>query len=386
MTDFIKIFEDNNIDYIQFHFTTLLGKFKVVEFPAEIWNDMRNGTGIDGSSLGFLKTEQSDMKIIPDFDTFNILPWNKRIARFICDITDNHGNSYSLCPRGILKNILKKAASIGYKYMIRPELEWYFMTINKMPVDNAQYMDMPPKDKYSNLRRTITDDMIKMKIGIKTIHHEAGPGQQEVEFLADEALRQADNLQTAKMIIKIDSFNQNIISSFMPKPFEKEAGSGLRIHQYLMNDGKNYFTDEIEQINNNLRYFIGGIQKFSAEITAILNPTTNSYRRLIPDHEAPVYNSWGIGNRTALLRVPGYDNLNRVEYRGGDASMNIYLGATVLLTAGLEGIKNEIEPNIPTNKNVDTMSPEERQKYGINPLPRSLELSLNALNPCVVLL
>jgi glutamine synthetase len=217
-----------------------------------------------------------------------------------------------------------------------------------------------------------------MQIGIKTLHHEAGPGQQEIEFLADNALKQADNVQTAKMIVKMESFHEGIISSFMPKPFETQAGSGLHMHQYLMNDEKNSFTDDKMQISDALRFYIGGIQRHVNAITAILNPTTNSYKRLVPNHEAPVYNSWGVANRTVLLRVPGYENFNRVEYRGGDASMNIYLGSAVMLAAGLEGIQKKIEPTNPTNKNLDILSEEERKKLGINSLPRNLEESLLA--------
>jgi glutamine synthetase len=378
MSDFLKLFEERRIDFIQFQFTTILGEFKAVEFPARIWNQMEIGTGIDGSSIQFLRSEQSDMKIIPDLDTFSVLPWNERIGRFICDITDNHNNPYSFCPRGILKKTLQKSNSMGHKFITRPELEWYFMDADKMPIDNAGYMDIPPKDSYSYLRRKITDAMLRMQIGIKTLHHEAGPGQQEIEFLADNALKQADNVQTAKMIVKMESFHEGIISSFMPKPFETQAGSGLHMHQYLMNDEKNSFTDDKMQISDALRFYIGGIQRHVNAITAILNPTTNSYKRLVPNHEAPVYNSWGVANRTVLLRVPGYENFNRVEYRGGDASMNIYLGSAVMLAAGLEGIQKKIEPTNPTNKNLDILSEEERKKLGINSLPRNLEESLLA--------
>ncbi len=378
MTEFNKIFNEKAIDYIQFQFTTVLGEFKAVEFPVKIWDDLKNGTGIDGSSLGFLSTEQSDMRIVPDLNTFNIFPWNPRVGRFICDLTDNKGISYPSCPRGLLKEIISKANSLGYEYRIRPELEWYFITKNLKPGDKGTYMDLLPKDIFQDLRRQMTDDMMNMDIDVKTIHHEVGLGQQEVEFVANNALQQADNVQTAKLITKVRAFYKDLISTYMPKPFENLAGNGLHIHQYLTKNGENIFSDKEKGISDTLRYFIGGIQKHIGAISAVLNPTTNSYKRLTPHHEAPVYVSWGVGNRTALLRVPGYENSARIEYRAGDAMMNIYLGSTVLLAAGLDGVKKKIEPNQPTTKNVDLLNDEERKHLGISKLPVSLEDSLEA--------
>jgi glutamine synthetase len=340
---------------------------------------MKEGTGIDGSSLGFLHTEQSDMKIVPDFQTFSQLPWNNRIGRFICDITDNKGVNYPLCPRGILKKVLLHANSLGYEYLIRPELEWYFLHSENKPADIGSYMDLPPKDSFHELRRQIVDDMIEMGIGIKIIHHEVGPGQHEIEFLPDKALVQADNVQTAKTLIRINSFYEDIISTFLPKPIAEEAGSGLHIHQYLLKDRNNVFADEEKGISDILRYFIGGIQKHVDGISAILNPITNSYKRLVPNNEAPVYTSWGVGNRTALLRVPGYENSARIEYRASDAAMNIYLGTAVLLATGLDGIMKKIEPNEPVNEDLAHFSKEKLEKLGIKILPRSLTESINSL-------
>ncbi|MFX1329521.1 MAG: glutamine synthetase family protein [Promethearchaeota archaeon] len=378
MEEFNAIFKENAVDYIQFQFTTILGQFKTVEFPIKIWEELKNGIGIDGSSLGFLTTEQSDMRIVPDPNTFSIFPWNLRVGRFICDLTDNTGKSYPTCPRGILKAITSKAKSLGYELQTRPELEWYFITKEFKPADKATYMDTLPQDQFQDLRRQITDDMISMNIGVKTIHHEFGLGQQEVEFTADEALRQADNVQTGKLITKVRAFKNDLITTYLPKPFDQMAGSGLHIHQTLKKDGENAFSDRETGISSILRYYIGGIQKHINAISAILNPTTNSYKRLTPHHEAPVYVSWGIGNRTALIRVPGYENSARIEYRAGDAMMNIYLGTAILLAAGLNGIKNKIEPNQPTSKNVDLLTDNERKDLAIVKLPESLEESLEA--------
>ena len=376
--DYPELFKENNINYIQFQFTTVFGEFKGVDFPIEIWETMKDGTGIDGSSLGFLKTEQSDMKIIPDLNTFAILPWNSKVGRFICDITDNKGKTYPICPRGILKSILGKSVSLGYEFLTRPELEWYFITTDREPADTGTYMDLPPKDQFSSLRHQISSAMMDMGIGIKTIHHEVGPSQHEIEFLPNNALNQADNVQTAKMIVKNEANRKNLISTFMPKPFPLVAGSGLHIHQYLEKDGKNIFADADAGVSDLLRYYIGGIQKHADAISVILNPITNSYKRLIPNHEAPVHISWGIGNRTALIRVPGYEKSARIEYRAGDATMNIYLGTALLLAAGLDGIKKKIEPNTPVTRNIDSLTAEERQTLGIKKLPQNLSEALES--------
>jgi glutamine synthetase len=374
--DFSVLMKEKNIDHIQFQFTTILGEFKGVDFPIDIWDPMKEGTGIDGSSLAFLRTEQSDMKIIPDLNTFAILPWNPKVGRFICDITDNKGKAYPTCPRGILKRILKRAAERGFNFLTRPELEWYLINTDREPVDTGTYMDLPPKDQFSDFRLQISRTMMKMGIETKTIHHEVGPSQHEIEFLPSNALHQADNVQTAKLIIKNESNHKNLISTFMPKPFPSVAGSGLHIHQYLEKDGGNVFADPYTGISDMLRYYIGGIQKHASAISAILNPITNSYKRLIPNHEAPVYISWGVGNRTALIRVPGYEKSARIEYRAGDAAMNIYLGTALLLAAGLEGIKKKIEPNTPVKENIDNLTSEKRQSLGIKKLPQTLSEAL----------
>jgi len=376
--DYLELFKENDINYIQFQFTTILGEFKGVDFPVKIWDTMKDGTGIDGSSLGFLKTEQSDMKIVPDLSTFAIFPWNSNVGRFICDVTDNKGKAYPTCPRGILRKIMGKAASLGFKFLTRPELEWYFITKDREPADSGGYMDLPPKDKFSELRHQISNAMMNMGVDIKTIHHEVGPSQHEIEFMPNNALIQADNVQTAKLIINIEAYRNNLISTFMPKPFPLVAGSGLHIHQYLEKDQKNVFADEDAGISDALRFYIGGIQKHSEAISAILNPITNSYKRLIPNHEAPVYISWGIGNRTALIRIPGYEKSARIEYRAGDATMNIYLGTAILLAAGLDGIKKKIEPNTPVTENIDSLTAEKHQTLGIKKLPQNLSEALKS--------
>lgn len=369
----------DSLDYVQFHFTTVFGDLKSVGFPSRIWPEMREGTGVDGSSLGFLKTEQSDMRVAPDESTFAILPWDKRVARIICDITTNEGDTHPMCPRSILKREVAKAAEMGLGYKIRPELEWYFVTPEHEPAETAEYMDTLPFDKFAGLRRRIMDDILHTGAGVKTIHHENGPGQQEFEFTPADALIQSDNTQTARMILKTKSLEENIISTLMPKPFPEVAGSGLHIHQYLTRDGGNIFSDPEKGISEFLIHFVGGIMEHCDAMTAVLNPITNSYKRLVPGHEAPVYKSWGVANRTALIRVPGYEKDARIEYRAADGGTNIYLASALLLAAGLEGVKHKIEPNTPTRDNVEKMSPKKRKELGITQLPETLNDALDAM-------
>lgn len=379
MTFNVDFFKEKGIKFIQFQFTTALGELKSVEFPAEIWPEMQRGTGVDGSSLGFLSTEQSDMRVKPDLDTFAILPWEPTVGRFICDMLDNNGNPHPTCPRGILKRSVAKAKKMGYEYKTRPELEWFFIDEDGLPSDDGEYMDTVPLDVYGYLRRLIAEDMMDMGMGVKTIHHECGYGQQEIEFTPDDALIHGDNTQTSKIVAKTESAFEGIICSFMAKPFPDQAGSGLHVHQYLTKNGENIFSDKEKGISDLLRYFVGGILKYVDEMTAFFNPTTNSYKRLVPGHEAPVHKAWGIGNRTALIRVPGYEDDARVEYRAADCSANIYLVQALLLEAGLEGIKNKIEPIAPTIKNVERMTKQERDKLGIVQLPKSLEEAIEYL-------
>jgi glutamine synthetase len=379
MTDLNNYFIENNIEFIQFQFTTVFGDLKSVEFPAGIWDHMKEGTGVDGSSLGFLSTEQSDMKIVPNLDTLAILPWEPRVARFICDIYGNDNKPHPTDPRSILKKVIQEAKEMGYEYQTRPELEWYFLDYDLEPFEEGQYMDTLPFDELGFLRRNIAADMLDMGIKVKTIHHEVGNAQQEIEFMVDDALVQADNTQTAKMIIKAESLFNDIIGTFMPKPFPDLAGNGFHIHQYLTKDGKNIFADKERGISDILRYFVGGILEHVDALTALFNPTTNSYKRLVPGHEAPVYKSWGIANRTALVRVPGYEKSARIEFRATDAGTNIYLASALLLAAGLDGIKKKIEPIESTTRNIEHLTEEERVKMGITKLPSNLKESLDAL-------
>ena len=368
-----------SLDYIQFQFTTIFGTLRAVEFPATLWGEMCEGAGVDGSSLGFLGTEQSDMRVVPDMGSFSALPWDARVARLICDIQDNDGSPHATCPRTILKKVVESARERGFAYKTRPELEWYYVKGDTAPADSGSYMDTMPYDKYSYLRRSTMDDLQAMGAAVKTIHHENGPGQQEFEFVEGDALKQADDVQTAKMVVKTNALMEEVVATFMPKPFPEEAGSGLHIHLYLTRGGENIFADPDRGVSEFLVHFVGGIMDHADAMTAVFNPTTNSYKRLVPGHEAPVYKSWGVANRTALVRVPGYERSARIEYRATDCSTNIYLAFALLLAAGLDGVERKAEPMQPTRENVEKMTAKQRKKLGITRLPSSLGDALDDL-------
>ncbi len=370
------------VDYVQFQFTNILGELKAVEVPkkyAEIY--LNEGLGIDGSSIGFLMTEQSDMRIKPDISTLHVIPWDPRIARVICDITDIKGNPLPSDPRSILQKAINYAkTNHNFEFKVRPELEWYVMAPDGEPVDIGGYMDAPPFDAEIELRRSMVDLMMDFDIYPKMLHHEVGPGQMEIEFSMEDSLIAADMVQTVKQIIRMVSWNAGLIASFIPKPYTSEAGNGLHVHHMLYKDGKNLFSTADGVPSETLRYFVGGLMKHAPGLTAIFNPVVNSYKRLVPGHEAPVFISWGIANRTALIRIPGYEKSARIEYRGADGAANIYLVLALLLMSGIDGIANKIEPIEGTTLNVDQITEEKRKEMGIIKTPGNLKDALTALN------
>lgn len=268
----------------------------------------------------------------------------------------------------------------GFEMKARPELEWYVMDQEGEPVDIGGYMDAPPLDAEVELRRMMTDLMMDFGIYPKMIHHEVGPGQMEIEFTMIDPLTAGDMIQTVKQIVRLVSWNAGLIACYMPKPYTTEAGNGLHVHHVLFKGEENHFSAEGGKPSETLKYFVGGLLKHAAGLTAIFNPTVNSYKRLVPNHEAPVYISWGIANRTALVRVPGYEKSARIEYRGADASANIYLVLALLLAAGLDGVRNKIEPIEGTQLNVDRLTDEKRAEMGITKTPNNLKEAVAALN------
>ncbi|MFX0207828.1 MAG: glutamine synthetase family protein [Candidatus Hodarchaeota archaeon] len=371
-----KLVKEHNIRYIQFQFTDIFGNLKGVEMPSYLLTKALNErVGIDGSSVGLAHTKKSDLSLLPDPTTLQSFPWNPKVARIICDVKKQDGGPFDCDPRSILRRVLSEAESKGFNYLTRPEIEFYVFQKGQ-PVDNAGYMDIEPLDKHAEIRREMVDYMINMGMQPKTLHHECGPGQMEIEFMMDDALRTGDNVQTLKLITRMVAYSHGLISTYMPKPIEGKAGSGLHVHQILEHNGKNLFGNNPYHPSEICTQYIAGLFAHSNALTVIGAPTVNSYKRLIPGQEAPVYLTWGIANRTALIRVPGYESNVRIEFRAPDASSNIYLVLAGMLAAGIDGIDKKMHPADPVDYDLDSLSELELVNKGIETLPSNLGLAL----------
>ncbi|AMK14608.1 type I glutamate--ammonia ligase [Methanobrevibacter olleyae] len=388
----IERMKADNIKFIRLQFVDLHGIPKNVSIPCELENmvDLLNdGILFDGSSIpGFVEIDSSDLVLKPDISTYSALSWRPEESascRFICDIYTPDGEPFAGDPRGILKKALAKIKKEGYTYNIGPEPEFFIVDTddegNPIPHDDAGYFDVEPTDKGTDFRREITTNLQELGFEVEASHHEVGPGQNEIAFKFDDALKTADAVITFKQAIKaivanmayFDGFDYKV--TFMPKPFFGESGSGMHCHQSLFKDGKNIFYDENAEnkLSQEALWFIGGLLKHSAALTAITNPIVNSYKRLVPGYEAPVYISYGIQNRSTLIRVPAArGKATRIEYRSPDPTCNPYLAFTAMLEAGMDGIKNKIDPGESFEINIYELSEEEREEKGIELLPSSL--------------
>ena len=407
----IERMKADNIKFIRLQFVDLHGIPKNVSIPCELENMedlLTDGILFDGSSIpGFVGIEGSDLVLKPDISTYSALSWRPEESascRFICDIYKPNGEPFEGDPRGILKKALAKIKEEGYTYNIGPEPEFFIVDTDDdgypIPHDDAGYFDVEPVDKGTDFRREITTNLQELGFEVEASHHEVGPGQNEIAFKFDDALKTADAVITFKQAIKaivanmadFDGFDYRV--TFMPKPFFGESGSGMHCHQSLFKDGENIFYDENSEtgLSQEAMWFIGGLLKHSAAITAVTNPIVNSYKRLVPGYEAPVYMAYGLRNRSALIRVPAArGKATRIEYRSPDPACNPYLAFAVMLEAGVDGIVNKIDPGEPVEDDIYSMSDEEREKRGIDVLPTSLweayhsleedPLILNALGP-----
>jgi glutamine synthetase len=359
--------------YLILQFTGADGHLKGVEMSKHSFAKAGQ-VGVDGSSIGFLRTKQSDMIIDPDPLTVTLVPWQDNTACVFCDLrsTDTH-ERIAADPRGILANINKELHNeFQATYYARPEMEFYMLTYDFKPVDLATYMVLPPRDKGYFLRKMIVETLDQVNIPFKTFHSEAGPGQHEIEFDALPAIQAADSVQFFKQIAKMLALNQSEwLVSFMPKPFIEEAGNGMHIHQMVNSSDDDMFRGSKNELSDFALHFIAGQLAYASEITAITNPIVNSYRRLVPGREAPVYKTWGVANRTALVRVPGYE-AGRLEYRAPDAASNIYFTLAFLLKAGLEGVKKKLEPPEEAKFDADALTSVQLEEKGVELLPRTL--------------
>jgi len=383
----IRMVEEREVKFVEIWFSDILGFLKSFTIPKEMLeNAFSEGMGFDGSSvLGFTRIDESDMVAIPDPSTFAILPWRagrNGVARMFCDIYLPDGTPFEGDPRYILKRNLEMARELGFTaFMVGPEMEYFYFKDSKSPevLDRGGYFDLIPRDEAIDLRRQTVLALESMGIEVEYTHHEVAPSQHEIDVRYADALRMADIVMTLRLTVKEIARVNGFYATFMPKPIFGENGSGMHVHMSLFKGSNNAFYDpngRYGMLSDDAIHFIGGLLSHAKEITAVTCQWVNSYKRLVPGYEAPVYISWARRNRSDLIRVPMYkpgkELATRIEYRSPDPAVNPYLAFAVMLAAGIDGIRNGIEPPEPVEKNVYEMSEEERRSYGIGCLPGSL--------------
>ncbi|MDP2944987.1 MAG: type I glutamate--ammonia ligase [Atribacterota bacterium] len=382
-----------NIKFIRLRFTDILGMPKNVEIPVRELKKALNGEIMfDGSSIqGFVRIEESDMFLKPDYSTFTINPWeeDKDVARITCDVYNPDGSPFDGCPRNNLKKVLEEVEEMGYSTNFGPEVEFFLFFRNEegeattKTHDRGGYFDLLPVDLGEEARRDMVIVLEKLGFEIEASHHEVAPGQHEIDFRYCDALTAADRIMTLKLTGKTIALKHNLHVTFMPKPVFGINGSGMHTHISLFKNGKNVFYDPKGkcELSKEALYFIGGLLRHAKGFTAITNPLVNSYKRLTPGYEAPVYIAWSERNRSPLIRVPAARGEGaRAELRSPDPSCNPYLAFAVILKAGIDGIKNQINPGEPVSQNIYTMSKEEKKSLGIESLPSTLEEALLELD------
>lgn len=392
--DIKKSVKDNDVRFLRLAFTDINGTSKAVEVPtSQLDKVLTNDIRFDGSSIdGFVRLEESDMVLYPDFSTWAVLPWGDekggKIGRLVCSVHKTDGEPFEGDPRNNLKRILKEMNDMGFTdFDIGFEAEFHLFKLGEdgnwtteVP-DHASYFDMTSDDEGARCRRDIVETLESIGFEVEAAHHEVGDGQQEIDFRFDDALTTADRVQTFKMVVREVARKHGLYATFMAKPVEGQAGNGMHTNMSLFKDGKNVFYDKDGEfhLSDTALYFLNGILEHARAITAIGNPTVNSYKRLIPGFEAPVYISWASKNRSPLVRIPDAEEINtRLEMRSADPTANPYLLLAACLSAGLSGIKEAKKPMAPITSNVFEMSEEERAKRGIKPLPSTLHNAVKA--------
>ena len=381
--DIIRLVEEEDVEFIRLQFTDMFGILKNVAVTAsQLEKALNNNCMFDGSSIdGFVRIEESDMYLYPDLDTFTIFPWRPqqgKVARIICDVHRPDGQPFEGDPRYVLKRVIAQAAEQGYHFDVGPECEFFLFHTddegNPTTITNekAGSFDLGPVDLGENARRDMVLTLEEMGFEIEASHHEAAPAQHEIDFKYDEALVTADNVMTFKLAVKTIAKRFGLFASFMPKPKYGINGSGMHINMSLWKDEKNIFDDPQGELglSEDAYYFIGGIMKHLKGMTLITNPLVNSYKRLVPGYEAPIYIAWSSINRSPLIRIPSSRGQEtRIELRSPDSAANPYLLIAVCLAAGLEGIQNKITPPAPVNRNVFDLTEEEMNTLGIEAIP-----------------
>jgi len=379
--------KEQNVRFIRLQFTDLFGTIKNVEIPvSQLDKALSNKMMFDGSSIeGFVRIEESDMYLYPDLDTFVIFPWTAekgKVARLICDIYYPDGTPFDGDPRSNLKRVLNEMKELGFTdFNVGPEPEFFLFKLNAegKPTlelnDQGGYFDFAPTDLGENCRRDIVLELEEMGFDIEASHHEVAPGQHEIDFKYQSALKACDDIQTFKLVVKTVARKHGLHATFMPKPLFGINGSGMHCNLSLFKGGVNAFFDESGdlQLSDTARHFIAGIMAHVPNFTAITNPTVNSYKRLVPGYEAPCYVAWSARNRSPLIRIPASRGLStRIEVRSVDPSANPYLAMAVQLAAGLDGVKKKLTPPAPVDRNIYVMTRQERLENGIVDLPATL--------------
>lgn len=381
------------VKFLRLQFTDILGITKNVEVPdTQFAAALEGGVMFDGSSIeGFVRIEESDMFLRPDLDTFRVFPWThasgEKVARVICDVHNPDGSPFEGCPRHTLKRAIGEARARGLEMLVGPEAEFFlFQTRQGEPTtetnDAGSYFDLTPVDQGEDVRRQIVIALEQMGLEVQGAHHEVAAGQHEIDFRHDPALRTADHVSTFRFVVKNVAQQNGLHATFMPKPIVGVNGSGMHTHQTLLRDGTNAFFDPEGpwQLSETCLHYIGGLLRHAKAMCAITNPLVNSYKRLVPGHEAPTYIVWSERNRSPLVRVPASrGDGTQVELRMPDPSCNPYLALAVMLRAGLDGVDHRIDPGPPVNKNIFTMSHRERRHLRIDELPATLSDALDAL-------
>jgi len=384
--DVLRLVQEEDVEFIRLQFTDMFGTLKNVAITSsQLERALNNQCMFDGSSIeGFVRIEESDMYLYPDLDTLAIFPWRPqqgKVARLICDVYRPNGEAFEGDPRHLLKKVVKEAGEMGYTFDVGPECEFflYHSDDNGQPTtithEKAGYFDLGPVDLGENARRDMVLTLEDMGFEIEASHHEVAPAQHEIDLHYDEALATADNIMTFKLAVKTIAKRHGLHASFMPKPKEGINGSGMHINISLSRDGKNLFSDPEDAmgLSREAYYFIGGLMKHIKGMASITNPLVNSYKRLVPGFEAPAFIAWSTTNRSSLIRIPAERGVHtRVELRSPDPSANPYLVLAVCLAAGLDGIKNQILPPDAVKENIFEMTPQKRQKKGIESLPNNL--------------
>ena len=377
--------KERDVKFIRLWFTDILGALKGVAITSgELEGALREGVGFDGSSIeGFARIDESDMVALPDPTTFRVLPWRPRqnaVAAMFCDILTPSGEPFEGDPRYVLRRNLERAAQLGYSYYVGPEMEYFYFKSpdSTEPLDQGTYFDQTPLDAVTDLRRETVLMLEEMGIPVEYSHHEVAVSQHEIDLRYTDALTMADTVMMYRLAVKEVAMRHGVYATFMPKPVMGINGSGMHVHQSLFRGDENAFfaSDDPWHLSKVARCFLAGLLHHAQEITAVTNQWVNSYKRLIPGYEAPVYISWARINRSDLVRVPAFKPERpysaRLEYRSPDPACNPYLVFSVMLAAGLEGLEREYVPPPPVEENVFAMSSEERAERGIGILPSSL--------------